>query len=315
MAVVLTTLIMASITLVGIAALRMVRPLVSPEDDRTAMVGHRTRVALEREKLLVLRTIKELEFDHAMGKLSDVDYQEMSGRLRSRAGAADAAARRRLGLSRADRAGSREAPRPGAGADRPAGAARRVRRPTTPTRASARAAERSCEPADVAVRADRSCSLGALALVVSAAARVGAGADGRRGGFEMPDMKQMSGIPRPVTDLPNGAVGVRLIRGDLSNNIANHDVELHVGSKVITKKTDDSGHVVFDGARAGHDGQGDAPTSTASTSSRRSSRCPTRAACGCCSSRPTRRRKPRRPRRRPRRRSPAWSSSAASRGS
>jgi len=68
------------------AALRMVRPLVSPEDDRTVMVGHRTRLALEREKLLVLRTIKELEFDHAMGKLSDVDYQEMSGRLRSRAG-------------------------------------------------------------------------------------------------------------------------------------------------------------------------------------------------------------------------------------
>ena len=85
-AVILTTIIMASITLVGMAALRMVRPLVSPEDDRTVMVGHRTRIALEREKLLVLRTIKELEFDHAMGKLSDVDYQEMSGRLRSRAG-------------------------------------------------------------------------------------------------------------------------------------------------------------------------------------------------------------------------------------
>lgn len=86
MAIVMTTILMASITLVGIAALRMVRPLVTREDDRTAMVGHRTRLALEREKLLVLRTIKELEFDHAMGKLSDVDYQEMATRLRSRAG-------------------------------------------------------------------------------------------------------------------------------------------------------------------------------------------------------------------------------------
>ena len=49
------------------------------------MVGERTRVALEREKLLTLRSIKELEFDRAMGKLSDADWQEMSGRLRARA--------------------------------------------------------------------------------------------------------------------------------------------------------------------------------------------------------------------------------------
>ena len=65
--------------------LRALRPLVSPEDDRTAMVGQRTRVALEREKMLALRSIKELEFDRAMGKLSDADWHEMSGRLRARA--------------------------------------------------------------------------------------------------------------------------------------------------------------------------------------------------------------------------------------
>jgi len=49
------------------------------------MVGQRTRVALEREKLLTLRSIKELEFDRAMGRLSDEDWNEMSGRLRARA--------------------------------------------------------------------------------------------------------------------------------------------------------------------------------------------------------------------------------------
>src|SRR5712691_10604233 len=83
--VVLLTVIMATVALVGIAALRAVRPLVSPQEDRTAMVGERTRVALEREKLLTLRSIKELEFDRAMGKLSDADWHEMSGRLRARA--------------------------------------------------------------------------------------------------------------------------------------------------------------------------------------------------------------------------------------
>ena len=83
--VVLLTIVMATVALVGIAALRAVRPLVSPEEDRTAMVGERTRAALEREKLLTLRSIKELEFDRAMGKLSDADWHEMSGRLRARA--------------------------------------------------------------------------------------------------------------------------------------------------------------------------------------------------------------------------------------
>src|SRR5215467_3121867 len=65
--------------------LRMLRPLFFRYDDRTAMVGQRTRTALEREKLFVLRSIKELEFDRAMGKLSENDFQEMSGRLRVRA--------------------------------------------------------------------------------------------------------------------------------------------------------------------------------------------------------------------------------------
>jgi zinc-ribbon domain len=83
--VILGTVLMATAGIIGLAALRVFRPLVSPEGDRTVMVGQRTRGALEREKLLTLRTIKELEFDRAMGKLSDADWQEMSGRLRARA--------------------------------------------------------------------------------------------------------------------------------------------------------------------------------------------------------------------------------------
>jgi hypothetical protein len=84
-AVILLGALMATAALVGYAMLRTLRPLVSPEDDRTVMVGQRTRVALEREKLLTLRSIKELEFDRAMGRLSDEDWNEMSGRLRARA--------------------------------------------------------------------------------------------------------------------------------------------------------------------------------------------------------------------------------------
>ena len=83
--VILLSIIIGATSLVGFAALRMLRPLVSPEEDRTAMFGHRTRAALEREKMLALRSIKELEFDRAMGKLSESDWREMSGRLRARA--------------------------------------------------------------------------------------------------------------------------------------------------------------------------------------------------------------------------------------
>jgi hypothetical protein len=84
--VVLMSIVMGATALVGIAALRAIRPLVTSHQDRTPMIGVRTRVALEREKMLALRAIKELEFDRAMGKVSDEDFRVMSGRLRARAG-------------------------------------------------------------------------------------------------------------------------------------------------------------------------------------------------------------------------------------
>jgi len=84
-AVVLISLLMATVALIGLMALRTVQPLVSNEEDRTPVIGQRTRASLEREKSLALRAIKELEFDRAMGRLSDEDWHEMSSRLRARA--------------------------------------------------------------------------------------------------------------------------------------------------------------------------------------------------------------------------------------
>ena len=39
--------------------------------------GERARALLEREKALVLRSIKELEFDHQMGKVSEADFVDI----------------------------------------------------------------------------------------------------------------------------------------------------------------------------------------------------------------------------------------------
>lgn len=48
-------------------------------------LGERQRELLDQEKSLVLRAIKDLEFDYGMKKVSAVDFEDMLGRLRARA--------------------------------------------------------------------------------------------------------------------------------------------------------------------------------------------------------------------------------------
>jgi hypothetical protein len=68
----------------ALATHHLIAPLVS-ERRRRRTVGAATLAALRAEKALALRTIKELEFDRAMGKVSEADFDEMAGRLRARA--------------------------------------------------------------------------------------------------------------------------------------------------------------------------------------------------------------------------------------
>jgi hypothetical protein len=114
--VILLTVLMGTTAFVGLAALRTVLPLVTSQEDRTAVIGQRTRAALEREKMLALRALKDLEFDRAMGKLSEEDFREMSGRLRTRAARlmrqldAGAGYRDRVERDLAKRLGEKESP-------------------------------------------------------------------------------------------------------------------------------------------------------------------------------------------------------------
>lgn len=84
-----TIAVAVAVATVGLATagvFRTVLPLVSDDaGEHTEMLAGRTRAALEREKMLVLRSIKEVEFDRAMKKISDADYQDMVARLRVRA--------------------------------------------------------------------------------------------------------------------------------------------------------------------------------------------------------------------------------------
>jgi hypothetical protein len=82
-------LISLTIAAAGLAAAgfyRMLSPLVGDASAPVAeALSERARAVLMREKGLVLRALKDLEFDRSMGKVSQADFDEMASRLRARA--------------------------------------------------------------------------------------------------------------------------------------------------------------------------------------------------------------------------------------
>ena len=64
-------------------------------------------------------------------------------------------------------------------------------------------------------------------------------------GFSQPDPSQMSGLPLPDGQLPDGTVSVRVIRGQLTNNVTGQPVELHDGNVVQRVETDTDGRARF----------------------------------------------------------------------
>jgi hypothetical protein len=84
--VILLSLTIFAAAAIGVAMLRTLAPLTARGGpDVPQVLGGRTRAALERDKALVLRSIKDLEFDRAMGKVSEKDFVIMTARLRARA--------------------------------------------------------------------------------------------------------------------------------------------------------------------------------------------------------------------------------------
>jgi hypothetical protein len=70
--------------LVGLALYYALAGFVSKRGEERPITV-REREELLKEKALVLRSIKELEFDRGMGKVNEADFAEVSGRLRARA--------------------------------------------------------------------------------------------------------------------------------------------------------------------------------------------------------------------------------------
>lgn len=85
-ATILVAMAVAAAAASGMALYRTLWPLCAPEPpEMPQMVQGRTVAALTREKTLVLRSIKELQFDRNMGKVSEADFDMMLANLRGRA--------------------------------------------------------------------------------------------------------------------------------------------------------------------------------------------------------------------------------------
>ena len=84
--VILLSITIGAAAWMGLAAWRTLAPLFGLQvTSTTEVLGGRTRAALERDKALVLRALRDLEFDRAMKKVSEKDFVDMNARLRSRA--------------------------------------------------------------------------------------------------------------------------------------------------------------------------------------------------------------------------------------
>ena len=70
-----------------------------------------------------------------------------------------------------------------------------------------------------------------------------------------PPLGQMSGIPLPDPELPDGTITVRVIRGAITNNVAGQDVQLRQGDTVETATTDSEGRATFLALDAGQQAQ------------------------------------------------------------
>ena len=70
-------------------------------------------------------------------------------------------------------------------------------------------------------------------------------AEGRAAAQAMPDAAQMSGVPLPAGELPNGTVTVRLVRERMGNNVPGQEVALITPEGRVTAVTDAQGRAEF----------------------------------------------------------------------
>ena len=183
-----------------------------------APLAPQARESLEREKMFVLRSIKELEFDRGMGKISDADFAGISGRLRARA---------IVLMQDLDR--TTLAPEPAA-----------------PLTTAASGCAKCGTKNDPDARFCKNCGIALLMLLLALVCPVPTA-----NAQTMPNPKEMSGSVLPVSDMPVGTVSVRVIRGSFDKNIEGQTVQFFIDGKTREAKTDAGGRAQIAGLARG----------------------------------------------------------------
>ncbi|MEZ5293992.1 MAG: hypothetical protein R2745_23115 [Vicinamibacterales bacterium] len=89
----------------------------------------------------------------------------------------------------------------------------------------------------------------AVGLMCAVALALGAGGAGAQ--VAMPDARQMSGMPLPAGDLPNGTVTVRVVRERMGNNVPGQEVVLTTPEGTVSAVTDAQGRAEFSSVTPG----------------------------------------------------------------
>lgn len=225
----------AGVLAIGLAGYFMhtaLASLIAPKGLEAALSSDR-RELLQWDKQRVLHSIKELEFDHRMGKINAKDFQTLAAPLRVHAASliedldrldAEAAAAAATAVTQAS-----GCPKCGTSNDPDA---------------------RFCKSCGEKLgKGDRRAgAAGAVVLFLALGALWPASAAAQ---IAMPNPKEISGVPLPAADVPVGALTVRVIRGGFDKNVTDQPVQFVVDGKARTVKTDATGHALITGLKPG----------------------------------------------------------------
>ena len=81
----MTPLLAVVLLLVGLELTRMVRGWFDSRQGKRSQAEERRRIGLEDDKERLLLALRDLEFEHEMGKVSDADYTTMRSRIEQQA--------------------------------------------------------------------------------------------------------------------------------------------------------------------------------------------------------------------------------------
>lgn len=229
-------LLSAGVLAIGLSAYFMhsaLAALIAPKGQPAALSSDR-RELLVWDKQRVLHSIKELEFDHRMGKVNAKDFQTLAAPLRVHAAAL------MEDLDRLDAEASTVEP------DDVSTACAKCGTENDPD-------ARFCKSCGEKMKQGSKGAgvKGAAGAVLLAAAMGAMWPANAAAQVAMPDPKMVSGMPIPAAEVPAGTIQVRVIRGSWDKNIPNQTVTFTIAGKTRTVKTNDQGRAEVSGLAPG----------------------------------------------------------------